>query len=114
MQWSDVVDLALGWPEVTESASYGEPSLRVRRRLLARLRVEDSSLVLLGVPDAERDHLIEMMPDAFFREPHYDGHDIVLAWLDRAPAETVQRVIERQWRALATKRAVAGYDARQP
>ena len=111
MQWRDVVDLALGWPEVVESVSYGEPSLKVRKRLLSRHRVEDNSLVFPDVPDGERDHLIEVMPDAFFSEPHYDGHDIVLARLDHAPVETVERILERRWRSSATKRAIAAFDA---
>lgn len=110
LHWRDVVDIALQWPEVTEARSYGEPSLKVRRRLLARHRLDDNSIVLLDVPQAERAHLIDLMPEAFFCEPHYEGHDIVLARLDHVRAEVVERILERRWRGSATRRAIAEFD----
>ncbi|MDD7970816.1 hypothetical protein [Roseinatronobacter alkalisoli] len=110
MHWNDVVTMALRWPEVAEATSYGEPSLKVRKRLLARLRLHDDSIVLLGVPVAEREHLIELMPEAFFCEPHYAGYDIVLARLAHIPAEVLERILERRWRSSATRRAIADFD----
>ena len=112
MKWSDVVTLALRWPEVTEAISYGEPSLKVRKRLLARLRRADNSLVLLDVPPKERDVLIGLFPAAFFCEAHYAPHDIVVAWLDHAPCDTVERLMERRWRNSASARAIAAFDTR--
>ncbi|MDX8352102.1 hypothetical protein [Cognatiyoonia sp. IB215182] len=111
MTWQDVVDLAQQWPEVIEATSYGEPSLKVRKRLLARHRTADDSIVLLDVPHDERDHLIEILPDVFFREAHYDGYNIVLAKLANAPPETIARLLERRWRGSASKRALSEYDA---
>lgn len=113
MRWSDVVELALQWPEVIEGVSYGEPSLKTRKRLLARHRVMDDSLVLLDVPGEERDHLIEIMPDVFFIEPHYEGHDIVLAKLSSIPNEILARLLERRWRSSASKRALKAFDEAQ-
>lgn len=110
MRWSDVVDLAMQWPEVCEAISYGEPSLKVRKRLLARHRPGDGSVVLLDVPAEERSHLIEIMPDAFFCEPHYEGHDIVLARLQHLPVDVARRLLERRWRSSASKRAIAEFD----
>lgn len=110
MQWRDVVGIAMRWPEVAEARSYGEPSLKVRKRLLARHRLDDNSIVLLDVPQAEREYLIDLMPEAFFCEPHYDGHDIVLARLEHVPADVVERILERRWRSSATRRAIAEFD----
>jgi len=109
MQWNDVIALAMQWPEVAESISYGEPSLKVRKRLLARHRVQDDSIVLLDVPIAEREHLIDIMPEAFFCERHYDGHEIVLARLAHAPADVVERILERRWRLCASRRALSDF-----
>ncbi|WP_299744208.1 hypothetical protein [uncultured Tateyamaria sp.] len=106
MRWSDVVELALQWPEVSESVSYGEPSLKTRKRLLARHRMDDDSLVLLDVPVGERDHLIEIMPEVFFIEPHYLSHDIVLAKLANIPSDVLERLLVRRWRSSASKRAL--------
>ena len=112
MLWQDVVRLAMQWPEVSESMSYGEPSLKVRTRLLARFRVADDSAVLLDVPGAERDLLIERAPEVYFCEPHYAGHDIVLARLGPAEPDVIERILERRWRNAATKRAIAAFDGR--
>lgn len=98
------------WPEVSEATSYGEPSLKVRNRLLARYRIESDSIVLLDVPAEERDYLIEIMPEVFFCEPHYEGHDIVLAKLEDAAKDIIERILERRWRSSATKRAISAFD----
>ena len=110
MTWDDIIRIASRWPEVSEATSYGTPSLKVRKRLLTLLRPEDDSVVLLDVPAEERAHLIEMMPETFFSEPHYDGHEIVLARLSTLPTDVAQRLLERRWRSSATKRAVAAFD----
>ncbi|MEM9476230.1 MAG: hypothetical protein AAGA71_13115 [Pseudomonadota bacterium] len=70
MLWQDVVDIALKWPEVAEGTSYGEPSLKVRKRLLTRTRTEDDSIVFLDVPSEEREMLIAASPQTFFVEDH--------------------------------------------
>jgi hypothetical protein len=110
MRWRDAVDIALRWPEVAEATSYGEPSLKVRKRLLARHRPKDDSIVLLDVPHEERAHLIEIMPEAFFCEPHYADHAVVLARLPDAPQDVVEGLLERRWRSSATKKAIAAFD----
>lgn len=110
MQWTDIINLAMRWPEVSEAVSYGEPSLKVRKLLLTRYRVADDSIVLLDVPAEEREHLIEIMPDVFFCEPHYEGHEIVLAKLQHADPDAIGRLLERRWRNSATKRAIAAFD----
>ena len=110
MRWRDVVEIALRWPEVAEAVSYGEPSLKVRRRLLTRHRPADDSIVLLDVPREERELLMEVGPEAFFCEPHYADHDIVLARLPHAPPEIIERLLERRWRSSATRKAIAAFD----
>lgn len=109
MRWSDVVELALQWPEVSEGVSYGEPSLKTRKRLLTRHRVGDDSLILLDVPAEERDHLIEIMPDVFFTEMHYESHDIVLAKLANITSDILERLLIRRWRSSASKRAIKAF-----
>ncbi|MEM9974545.1 MAG: MmcQ/YjbR family DNA-binding protein [Pseudomonadota bacterium] len=111
MRWQDIVEFALRWPEVVESTSYGEPSLKVRKRLLTRTRLDDDSLVLLDVPAEEREMLIVAAPRVFFVEEHYRDYDIVLAWLATLTRQDVEPLLERRWRNSATKRAIARFDA---
>ena len=110
MTWDDLVTLATRWPEVSESVSYGEPSLKTRARLLVRHRLCDDSIVLLDVPAGERDYLIDIMPEVFFVEPHYLGHEIVLARLALVPADILERLLQRRWRNSARKGAVRAFD----
>lgn len=111
MRWRDVVNLAMQWPDVDEATSYGEPSLKVRKRLLSRQRLEDNTIVLLDVPVEERAHLIEIMPETFFCERHYEGYEIVLARLEHAPIDVVERLLERRWRNCASKHAIKEFDS---
>lgn len=110
MRWRNVVSIAMKWPEVTEGISYGEPSLKVRKRLLTRVRLTNDSLVLLDIPSEERDVLIAAAPQTFFTEDHYRGYDIVLARLENISAREVETFLERRWRSSATKRAISEFD----
>ncbi len=103
--WSDIETFATALGGVEASSSYGEPSLKIGKALLTRLRISDNSAVLKSVDCDERDNLISAHPDIFFIEDHYLGHDIVLARLDHADLDDVAPYIHRTWTRLAGKRA---------
>jgi hypothetical protein len=81
--FDDVRELALAWPEV-DGTSYGTPTLKVRKKVLARLKEDGDSLVVPGVPADERDMLVENQPDAFYFTDHYRDYPIVLIRLSKA------------------------------
>jgi hypothetical protein len=108
--WQDVVDLALAYPGVEEAVSYGEPSLKVRKSLVARWRVADDSIVLLDVDRFERDHLLAQEPEVYFLEPHYQPHEIVLARLPAADLAAIAMYVERRWRNVAPRKLIAERD----
>jgi hypothetical protein len=113
MTWDEVVTIASALPEVVVSTSYGTPALKVRGKLLTRLRPEDDSLVLLGVPPDERDMLIEADPGTYHTTPHYDGYDIVLARLASLTPQAARSFLERRWRDVVPKRMVAAWEAQR-
>jgi hypothetical protein len=102
--WSDIETFAIALGGVEASISYGEPSLKIGKTLLARFRVADNSAVLKSVDFDERDDLIVAHPDIFFVEDHYLSHDIVLARLEQADLDDVAPYIHRTWERLAGKR----------
>ncbi len=108
--WIDITAYAQQLGGVTEATSYGEPSLRVGKALLTRLRVADGSIILKYVDPDERDLLISRAPELFFIEDHYRGHDIVLARLSAARSSQLLPFVERACRHLAPKRLVAVHD----
>ncbi|HEY9347817.1 MAG TPA: MmcQ/YjbR family DNA-binding protein [Inquilinus sp.] len=111
MTFDDVCVLALAWPGVERSTSYGTPALKVKGKLLTRLREDGETLVMLGVGFDERELLIEAEPEMFHVTPHYRGWPIVLVRLPQANANVVEAFLLRRWREVAPKRLVKEFDA---
>lgn len=111
MTFDDVRKLALAWPEVEDGTSYGTSALKVRKKLLARLREDNDSLVMLGVPRDEREMLCESQPKVFYFTDHYRDYPIVLIRLSKAKRSHVEPFMRRRWRALASKATVKTFDA---
>ncbi len=108
--WQQTVRIALEYPGIEESISYGEPSLKVRKSLITRWRKADNSIVLMGVDYYERDRLLADEPNVYFMEPHYAAHEIVLARLSVVNLSIITMFIERRWRSVAPKKLVAERD----
>ena len=106
MTFDDVRNIALLWPEVEDGTSYGTPALKVRKKLLVRLREDGDSLVMPGVPSEERDMLVESQPRVFYFTDHYRDYPMVLIRLSKTKRATVEPLLRRQWRALASKQAI--------
>ena len=113
MTFDDIRNLALAWPEVEDGTSYGTPALKVRKKLLARLREDGDSLVMFGVPQDERDVLIESQPKIFYFTDHYRDYPTVLIRLSKAKRAMVEALLRRRWRALASKKAIRESEAGQ-
>ena len=111
MTFDDVRKLALAWPEVEDGSSYGTPALKVRKKLLARLREDGDSLVMLGVPQDERDMLVASQPKLFYFTDHYRDYPTVLLRLSKAKRASVEPLLRRRWLSLASKAAVKAYEA---
>ncbi|MCC8957489.1 MmcQ/YjbR family DNA-binding protein [Bradyrhizobium sp. Pear77] len=111
MTFDDVRTLVLAWPEIEDGSSYGTPALKVRKKLLVRLKEGGDSLVMPGVPPDERDMLVESQPTVFYFTDHYRDYPIVLIRLSKAKRTTVEPLLRRHWRTLASKKAVKDYDA---
>jgi hypothetical protein len=109
--FDDIRKLALSWPEVEDSTSYGTPALKMRKKMLVRLKEDGDSLVMPGVPPEERDMLVESWPAVFYFTDHYKDYPMVLIRLSNATRATVEPLLRRQWRALASKAAVREFDA---
>ena len=104
--FDDVRRIALAWAEVEDGTSYGTPALKVRKKLLVRLREDGDSLVMPGVPLDEREMLVESQPKAFYFTDHYKDYPYVLIRLSKTKRTTVEPLLRRQWRALASKKAL--------
>jgi hypothetical protein len=111
MTFEDVRAIALKWPEVGDGTSYGTPALKVRGKLLTRLKEDGESLVVFDVEPDERAMLIETQPKVFYFTDHYRDWSMVLVRLSKARRPTIEALLLRRWRALASKKALKALQA---
>ncbi|MGE0160683.1 MAG: MmcQ/YjbR family DNA-binding protein [Gemmatimonadales bacterium] len=101
--------LLLALPGVEEGPCYGTAGFRVRKKFIARLRDDDTVLVVKCGFD-ERDFRLRVDPGAFFTTDHYRGYPTVLVRLDRVDETELTSLLEHAWRLAAPKRLVAEHD----
>jgi hypothetical protein len=102
--------ILLSLPGVEEAPSYGTAGFRVRKKFLARLRDDETVLVVKCGFD-ERDFRLESDPEVYFTTDHYLGYPTVLVRLDRVTAAGLEELLDHTWRQWAPKRLVEEYDA---
>ena len=110
MNWTRLVRLGRGLPEVEEGLWYGTPSLQVRGKSFLRLKEDGATVVFLTEDVDERDVLIAAKPDVYFVTDHYRGSAAVLARLAKLTASEARARLERAWRRKAPKALVRGFD----
>ena len=110
MTWDEVREVALNWPGMADSRSYGTPSLKVKGKFVARLR-EDGETVALRIDVLERQERMAADPAAFFVTDHYLNYPAVVVRLAKVKRRDLAELIEAAWRELAPKRLVADHEA---
>ena len=100
------------FPGVEESRSYGTPSLKVKRRFLARLRSEAEGGLAIHCDMMEREMLMQAAPETFYITDHYASYPMVLVNLDTVRWEALPDIIERAWRVVATPKLVKEFEER--
>ncbi|HWK80253.1 MAG TPA: MmcQ/YjbR family DNA-binding protein [Thermomicrobiales bacterium] len=116
VSWEDVVAIATAFPEVEESTSFGTPSLKVRKKLIARLRTEKASpyQLMLRCDAEQKDFLLQTGDSTFGTEPHYDGYPAILIRLDLIDRDHLADLVEDAWRIQAPVRVRKAWDADHP
>jgi hypothetical protein len=112
LTFAEVRDMALALPGVEESTSYGTASLKLGKKMLARLK-EDGETLVLKVGFDEREMLMEAEPAVFFITDHYRGYPNVLVRLAKVHPPTLRRLLEQAWREAAPKRLLRDFETRR-
>lgn len=110
MTREEVHALVLAFPETEEGTSYGKPAYKAFGKFFTRIRNDDDSVVLGGVPIDEREMLIELDPDTFHITSHYKDYPYVLARIASIEPEQLRSFLTRQWRKNAPKTWLKKYD----
>lgn len=101
--------LALGLPNVVETTSWGQPTLKAHGKLWAWWSPhEDAPVFKMG--KEERDFLLQADPETFFITPHYAGHDLVLVRPQKLDEAWAKARLLQTWRAMAPKRVLKAFE----
>jgi hypothetical protein len=93
--YAQVVKLAKTYDGVEETTSWGNPSLKVKGKLLAVLKDEET--LVLRVPMEMKDFLLGADPELFWTTPHYDGYAAILIRLKRLKATELKDLMKRSY-----------------
>lgn len=110
-KFARVLKLAMRFPEVEESRSYGTPAIKVKGKLLARLRSEAEGGLAIWCDLEDREMLLATDPDAFYITDHYADHPMVLVNLSRVSWKKMPDLVEYAWRHAAPARLQKRLDA---
>jgi len=109
MTFDEVRKLALALPEVEEGTSFGTPSFKVRKKLLARLR-DDGETLAVKVDMLEREALLADGSGAYYITDHYREWPYVLVKLSVADPTELHELLVEAWLREAPKRLAAAHE----
>lgn len=102
--------LSLELPNVVETTSWGQPTLKAHGKLWAWWSPHENAPVF-KMSFEERQFLLEADPETFFVTPHYAGHALVLVRPERLDRDWAKARLLQAWRDMAPKRVLKAYDA---
>lgn len=95
--------------EVTQSTSYGTPSIKVKTRNFASVRGPDE--MVLHCPLEQKELLMEMAPEIYWQTDHFKGWPGLLVRLRVIGDEELALRLEDAWRFRAPRRLAELYAA---
>jgi hypothetical protein len=106
----DVRRIVMALPDVAEGVCHGTPAFYLRKKLMLRLR-DDFETLVVRLPIQERDHLIKTEPHIFSVTDHYRNYPAILVSLPHVSLTRLAKLIEEDWRRLASRKQLAAFDA---
>jgi hypothetical protein len=108
-------------PDVERTTSWGAPTLKVRGgKMLAckaiNKQAEPNTLVVC-MPIADRDELIEAEPETYYLKPHYQNYPCVLVRLSKIQPDALRDLMRMGWefaRSQAKRKSPPKKKRRQP
>lgn len=86
--------VALAFPNVEESTSYGTPALKVKGKLFVRWRnEEDPDTIVLKMPFDQREELMAAGPETYFITDHYRNYPWVLVRLSKVHPDALHELL---------------------
>ena len=112
--FAKVLAIAEKFPGVEESRSYGTPSIKVKKKFMARLRSEAESGLAIRCDIMERDMLLMAAPEVFYITDHYAHDAMILINLETVRWDAMTDIIEKAWRMTATPKLIKEFENSRP
>jgi hypothetical protein len=118
--FKDVKRAAAELPEVSESTSYGTPSLKVRGKSFCRMwgdrehnrdRVDDTEVLVVYCDAEEKEALIGSSGGVLFSTPHYEGYGAMLIRLKDVQPDDLADYLEDSYRLKAPRTLLKRLDS---
>ena len=93
--------IGLALPDVVESTSYGAPSLKIGKQLLACPAIHKSAepnSLIVRIPLADRDRLLEEQPAVYYVTDHYVNYACILVRLSAIRRDALRELFGNAWR----------------
>jgi hypothetical protein len=107
------------WPEVSESTSYGTPSLKVKGKSFCRMwserehdrdDVHDTDVLVVFCDLDEKRALIDSSEGVLFSTPHYEGYGAMLIRLADVTLDDLTDYLEDSYRLKAPPAVLRRFD----
>ncbi|MFI5130387.1 MAG: MmcQ/YjbR family DNA-binding protein [Chitinophagales bacterium] len=98
--YSKVSSIALSFPGVVPSTSYGTPAFKVNNKMFARFKEDGKTLV---VYTNERDKWMKGNPATFFITDHYKNYPAMLIDLAAVKKKELKELLYASWEIRAPR-----------
>ncbi len=96
-------------PGLERGTSYGTPAAKVRGKGIARVKDDETLVLMIGLADKEL--LMEAAPEIYFETDHYRGWPAVLVRMAAIDDDELAHRLEQAWRMKAPRLLVKALDA---
>ncbi len=100
----------LGLPEIRQSTSYGNPSVKVREKNFASVRGPNE--MVLHCPIEQKELLMEVAPEIYWQTDHFKGWPGLLVRLEIIGDEELSLRLEDAWRFRAPRKLAESYESK--
>lgn len=93
--------IAKSLPDVEDGTSWGEPSIKLRGRLLACMashRSAEPGSLVVRIGFDQRDAMIADDPGTYYLKPHYENYECVLVRLAKIRRDALADLLHAGWR----------------
>jgi hypothetical protein len=106
MDFAAVFEIGLALPDVIASTSYGAEALKIGKQLMACRAINksaDPDSLMVRIPFADRDRLLEEQPELYYITDHYLSYPCILVRVSAIRRKALEEILGMSWRFVMEK-----------